>query len=63
MAEEIKYATYEQIVTVLSKLAVNYTNIANVFYDVFYNEEPMDITVQLYAENGELKDYTFQSKR
>lgn len=59
---ELKYATYEQIVTLLSNLAVNYTNIANVFYDVFYNETPKDITIQLYDDSGVLQNYTFPNR-
>lgn len=59
---ELKYATYEQIATLLSYLATNYTNIANVFYDVFYNENPQDITIQLYDESGVLQSYTFPNR-
>ena len=28
-------ATYEQIATILTKLATNYSNLSSIFYDVF----------------------------
>ena len=59
---EIKYATFEQIATLLSNLAVNYSNIANKFYDVFYNSIPMDVTIQLYETDGTLSTYTFPNR-
>lgn len=62
MADKITVPTYEQIETILSKLATNYSNLAHVFYDVFYNTEPMDVTFQMFDEQGELKTYTIPNR-
>lgn len=58
----ITAATYEQIATMLSKLATNYSNLASVFYDVFYNTTPTDVTFQMYDESGTLQTYTIPNR-
>lgn len=62
MADKITVPTYEQIEVILSKLATNYANLASVFYDVFYNEEPQDVTFQMFNESGELETYTIPNR-
>lgn len=62
MADKITVPTYEQIEIILSKLATNYSNLAHIFYDVFYNTEPMDVTFQMFDEQGELQTYTIPNR-
>lgn len=62
MVDKITVPTYEQIEIILSKLATNYSNLASVFYDVFYNSEPQDVTFQMFNENGELQTYTIPNR-
>ena len=54
-------ATYEQIVTLLSRLATNYSNLIGTFYDVFYNENPENVTFKMFDESGTLKDFTVKN--
>jgi hypothetical protein len=62
MADQIQVPTYEQIVTLLTKLATNYSNMAIMFYDIFYNEVPMDVTFQMYNEEGVIQTYTIPNR-
>ena len=62
MADKITVPTYEQIETILTKLATNYSNLAVVFYDVFYNVNPMDVTFRMYDESGVLQEYTIPNR-
>ena len=62
MADTINVPTFEQIETILSKLATNYSNLAIVFYDIFYNTTPMDVTFQMYDEAGVLQTYTIPNR-
>ena len=50
----IDVPTFEQIATILSQLATNYTNVFADYYNLFYNPVPMDITVQIYDDAGNL---------
>ena len=52
MALEI--ATYQQILTILTQLATNYTSLFTDYYNMFYNETPMDITLKIYDAEGNL---------
>ena len=45
--------TYEQISTILQKLATNYSNMASIFYNIFYNPEPSYVDIDLYNEAGD----------
>ena len=54
-------ATYEQIVTLLSQLATNYSNLAGTFYDVFYNPTPENVSFKMFDESGVLKDFTVKN--
>jgi hypothetical protein len=62
MANVIQVPTYEQIEVLLSKLATNYSNLASVFYDIFYNTTPMDVTFQMYNKEGVLQTYTIPNR-
>lgn len=62
MADIINAPTYEQIAVILSKLATNYSNLASVFYDVFYNTTPADVTLKMYDESGVLQTYTIPNR-
>lgn len=62
MADQITVPTFEQIEMILTKLATNYSNMAIVFYDIFYNTTPMDVTFQMYNEAGELQTYTIPNR-
>ena len=50
----LEVATYEQILTILTQLATNYTNLFDVYYDMFYNQTPKDLALQIYDEEGNL---------
>ena len=54
-------ATYEQIVTLLSQLATNYSNLAGTFYDVFHNNVAQDVSFQMFDDSGVLKDFTVKN--
>lgn len=62
MVDQIQVPTYEQIETILSKLATNYSNLAILFYDIFYNTTPMDVTLQMYNESGDLQTYIIPNR-
>ena len=62
MVDQIQVPTYEQISTLLTKLATNYSNIAVLFYDIFYNTTPMDVTFQMYDESGVIQTYTIPNR-
>ena len=63
MADEIiTTPTYSQIAQILSRLATNYSNLATVFYDVFYNTTPADVTFQMYDEAGNLQTFTIPNR-
>lgn len=59
---EITVPTYEKILKVLTKLATTYTNMASVFYDVFYNTEPKDVTFEMFNKEGELVEVTIPNR-
>ena len=59
---EITVPTYEQIETMLTKLATNYSNLAILFYDIFYNPTPLEVTFQMYDESGVLQTYTIPNR-
>lgn len=62
MVDKITVPTFEQIETILTKLATNYSNLAIVYYDVFYNPTPMDVTLQMYDESGVIQTYTIPNR-
>lgn len=58
----IDVPTFEQIATILSQLSTNYTNIFADYYNLFYNPTPMDITVQIYDDAGNLNTITIPNR-
>ena len=55
-------ATFSQIMKLLTQLSTNYTNIFTDYYNVFYNPEPMDITLQFYDQDGNLEEITIPNR-
>lgn len=62
MAEILSVPTYEQIAVMLERLATNYSNLASVFYEIFYYDTPTDVTFSLYDEAGVLQTYTVPNR-
>jgi hypothetical protein len=62
MEETLDIATYEQIATVLYHLMVNYNAIIDNYYNMFYNTEPVDITITLYGSDGTPRQYTIPNR-
>lgn len=58
----LNVATYSQILTILTQLATNYTNIFTEYYNFFYSDIPMDITLQVYTEDGTLQTITVPNR-
>ncbi len=58
----LTYPTYEQIATLLSHLATNYSAIAENFTTVFYDTTPKDVTFSMYDKNGALISYTIPNR-
>ena len=48
-------ATFSQIMTLLTQLSTNYTNIFTDYYNIFLNPTPMDVTLQLFDQDGNLQ--------
>lgn len=61
MVDTISPATYEQIVTLLTQLHTNYSNLASTFYDVFYNKTPKEVTFKMFDESNNYVDYTVKN--
>lgn len=61
MADTINPATYEQIVRLLTQLHTNYSNMASVFYDIFYNPDPKNVTFEMFDESNVLRTYTVKN--
>lgn len=59
---EINAATFEQIEDILSRLATNYSNMADLFYNVFYNQEPGDYQLQMFDKAGNIQTYTIPNR-
>lgn len=51
-----------EIQSQLAMLQKCYGSIANTYYNMFYNPVPMDISLQLYDENGEYKTITVPNR-
>lgn len=61
-------ADIDQISVLLNKLQSNYTELANKYFDIFFNSTPTDVTLEWYDESGVLqtiivpnraKDFTY----
>ena len=59
---QIDVISFEQIATMLSQLATNYSELFSDYYNLFYNPEPMDITVGIYDKNGNLEEITIPNR-
>lgn len=59
---DLNIATFEQIETILIKIATAYSSMALTFYDVFYNPIPKEVTFQMYNEEGILTTYTIPNR-
>ena len=58
----IDVPSFEQIATILSQLATNYSNLFADYYNLFYNPTPMDVTIQLYDDEGNLSTITIPNR-
>ena len=58
----LKVATYEQILTILSQLAENYSNFFDVYYEMFYSTVPSDVVLKVYDENGQQQTITLPNR-
>lgn len=54
--------TDEQIITLLQMLFKNLNKIDSVYYDMFINPIPMDVTLERYDENGTLQSITLPNR-
>ena len=52
MADYIEVRTMEEVAYLLNVLFTNMNNLDRVYYDMFVNPEPMDITLERYDETG-----------
>lgn len=52
----------EQIQAQLDKVVEGYTNLARTYYNMFYNNTPMDITLRIFDETGALKEITVPNR-
>lgn len=60
---DITYASQlKQIQLQLAALETSYANMTRTYYNMFYNNTPMDITLQIYDEDGALKTITVPNR-
>lgn len=52
----------KQIQAQLAVLESSYANLVRTYYDMFYNATPMDVTIQIYDEDGALKTITVPNR-
>ena len=55
-------ATYEQILTILTQLAQNYTNLFDVYYEMFYDQNPQDVVLKIYDKNGQQQSISLPNR-
>lgn len=55
-------ATFSQIMTLLTQLSTNYTNVFTDYYNIFINPTPMDVTLQLFDQDGNLQIITIPNR-
>lgn len=51
-----------ELIDMLSELFTNLNNLDKTYYDMFYNQTPMDITLERYDENGVLHTYEIPNR-
>lgn len=61
-SKPIDIPTFEQIATIVSDLVVDYGNMAQTYYDMFYSQTPMDINLTLFDGDGVLREYTVPNR-
>lgn len=59
---QINVISFEQIATTLAQLATNYGNLFTDYYNLFYNPVPMDVTIEIYNEDGNLETITIPNR-
>ena len=55
-------ADIDQISVLLNKLQSNYTELANKYFDIFFNSTPTDVTLEWYDESGVLQTITVPNR-
>jgi len=55
-------ATQEEIENLLSILFTNMNNMDSIYYDMFINTTPMDVTLERYDEDGTLQTYILPNR-
>ena len=53
---------YTDVVDAIARLQLNYTKLAQQWYDVFLNEQPMDVTLSFYNGEGEEFEFTIPNR-
>lgn len=51
-----------QIAVLLTRVAQNYNELARNWEDIFYNKTPMNVTLNFYDENGDIREYTIPNR-
>ena len=54
--------TDEELTILLTHLFVNMNNLDATYYDMFYNQTPMDIKLLRYNSDGDLKEYSIPNR-
>ena len=58
----IDIPTFTQIATIVSELVTDYGNMAQTYFDMFYNTTPMDVSLTLYDVDGSVKTYVVPNR-
>lgn len=61
-SDNLTYPTYEQIATLLSHLATNYSTMAENFVTIFYDTTPKEVTFKMYDKDGILQTFTMPNR-
>lgn len=52
----------DEIITLLQQLFVNMNNLDRIYYDLFINETPMDITLERYNQDGVIETHVIPNR-
>lgn len=58
----IETTDMNQIATLLSQLVQNYNELAQNWFNIFYNPEAMDISLKFFDEDGNIQTYTLPNR-
>ena len=58
----INVTSFEQIAPILSHLATNYSNIFFDYFNMFYNDTPMEITIEYYDKENNIQSITVPNR-